>query len=347
MRGTVKVIILALWLSNLYAAPEISIHFDFTPSETVLDMLESGNWDEQKARELIAHPAIIDQLKHNAQFDKRVTADQYLNSLNQAVAGTPLADDPVRFAAVIENQAAIRATINTIKQAPDSAAGEVIKLITPYIPEDLKFDATIFLMAGSNSCGWVIEGTSFYVDLRCIKEDYLGLIYLSAHELYHVAQGIFMRKTPTDNQSSERVRSLLFDMTQEGAASLVADFGELEGNGTYITFNRNEYKTNMRRIKPNFALFEALIQQAFTDPGVDSQQLYLIGLSGYYDSPLYYVGYYMLKALQTHTNNTALVKLMSGDIKIIFTEYMSLYHQQNKLDLIRFNKTTEAILDKL
>jgi len=170
------------------------------------------------------------------------------------------------------------------------------------------------------------------------------------HELFHVAQGAFMSgPTVTEERPQLRnVEALLLNTVSEGTASLLWWPDDMEG-GVYVDgVLRAKLERNRRRADGTFSLFELMVFRAHADPDLDVGSIYNLGFSGRWDSPLYYVGYRIARAIEEHRGRPALRKLLARPAVEFFQAYVDLYRDRPAdSTLLRFSPRIEEILAQL
>ena len=104
----------------------------------------------------------------------------------------------------------------------------------------------------------------------------------------------------------------------------------------------------MSRIRDNFNLFEVLYHRAVFDPEVQFDQLYNLGFSGTWDSPLYFVGFSIMEGLERYLGREQLLKLLSEQPgQAILAEYVRVYTANSDPALVKSSPTIEAEIQKV
>jgi len=265
------------------------------------------------------------------------------------VEGGELRGDLFQFQTVRSRLAEIRTLLGHLEANRESLSDQVSDRIRVYSPRELSLQVDVHFVLGGSSDGWVPNPRTFYLALQYFGADYEGLRTVMAHELFHVAQREFMAQRPSSQlaPTAGNAERLLVATISEGTASIVGDPLLVSGGGNYVKWFRDKFERNLARIDGNFALFETLLYRVYHDPEANFQELYKLGFSGTWDSPLYFVGYRIGKAIEKYDGPEAVAHLLEQSPTAFFLRYMSLYRQHEDLMLIRFSRPTEEILEKL
>lgn len=290
---------------------EISVTYDYTSVEKVIEIFEKGRLDENDFKEIIELHGTQAYLRKLSNFFPGVDELKYRKSLEAALKGTYKDNDPYMFERLVPLIPDAKNLLKRVVLKENDLTKSAVLKLNEYSPKTIQMNATVYLVLGVIGGGWTFDDSpsSFYVDFSSMKGDYEGLSYLSTHELYHLVQYRFM-KGITKN-TDDKVSYLLDQMIREGSATYIVDFSKASSSGAYINFSKKEYENNFRRMEINFALFENILFQAKYDPMVNIDFLYDIGYSGLCQSPLYYVGYHMMKLIEKYNGKQALVSLLS------------------------------------
>ena len=97
-----------------------------------------------------------------------------------------------------------------------------------------------------------------------------------------------------------------------------------------MDFNQKVYRTNARRSQSNFDWFETLLYRMRYDEDLNWDTIYGLGLTGEYDSPLYFVGYQMTRTLDEYYGREVLLKLLAGPPIGFFNKYEELVRQSKQ-----------------
>ncbi len=276
-------------------------------------------------------------------FFDGVNHDSYQSSLQSALMRDPKKDDQYMLNRVLPELPTIKAFLEEIRKSEDDISSKAATMISGFTPDSIDFHATVYLVVGITGGGWTFddEDDAFYVDIRSMKGDLEGMIYLSAHELYHLVQDRFFAQLPPESN----VERLLSQTIKEGSASYVADFSKAESTGDYTQFNQDIHKVNSRRVQSNFDWFETVLFRLVNDDSADWDTIYQLGLTGQYDSPLYFVGYEMISTLDKHLGRKQLLMLLALPSREIFKRYIDQMDREDseQTDLPTLGNTSRQI----
>ena len=332
----------------------LKIRIDFQSARAVADLLGRNHVsddDLSRVAELFGNRQLV---KKVAARNSSVTTETFKQTLRRAIENQSLAADPFEWQTVKKHLPEIRLLLNRIEKDQDALFADLENLIQPYVPGDLKADATAVLLVGGGSLGFTLnDDRNFYVALHKIGSDYEGLKYLVAHELYHSIQTLGRQKRianlnavkPPDNI---RKSLIIIESTYvEGTATLVGSPLDAKNLKQFGQRRQDDYKKNLARSRQNFALFEALLFQAYSDPHSDIGQLYNIGFTTAFDETLYYVGYRMARDIEKYQGKRTIASLVVRNPLELFNLYVELYKKNTDPALLKFSPTTEDILSKL
>nr|WP_299069950.1 DUF5700 domain-containing putative Zn-dependent protease [uncultured Allomuricauda sp.] len=332
---------------NVYGQ-EINVTYNYSSVKKLIEILDKGELLENDFDELMSLNGSKAYLKKMATFFSGVDELSFKRSLDAAAKGNPLENDLFMFERVINSVPEAKKLLAAVAKKEEELTQNSTALLKNYSPSDIKIDVTVYMILGIIGGGWTFDDSknSFYLDFSLLKEDINGLTYLAAHELYHLIQYRFMKTTP---DKTEKVSFLLDQMVREGSATYVADFTKLTASGYYVDFSKKDYARNFRRMESNFALFETLIYKAHHDPQSNLDLLYNIGLSGMYQSPLYFVGYHMIDLIEKYNGRQELINLLKESPDKLVLAYDQLFTEGKNLDekYIPLSKATIEIIKSL
>lgn len=311
------IVALSFFFAASPALAEARVALDVGFARQVLAEVCSGETIDREA--IRNDPTVLQMLAHFSQFRDYFTMDAYIDARQQAANCTVPERDFYRFGGVIENRESLKALVDQLAASADGYSGAVSAMLSPYAPEGLAYSGRAVPVVGSPSCGGWSKGADFFVDLPCISGDPEGLKYLIAHESYHGMQDRFM----WDTEGAAPVVKLLGEVLREGSATAFADFSEIENPGDYAALSQRVIKVNDRRTALNFELLDMAVQYALTlEGGYDAANN--IGLSGAYDSPFYYVGVTMVRAVEAASGRERLLELLAAPPQEFFKHYEEL-----------------------
>lgn len=314
LKLAVLVLFSVLLLFNKAIAAGYEVRLDTSFSKEILNEVCSGKELDIKAIE--ESPTVKDMLSHFVKFRPYFTMDNYTAARQNAANCKKDSDDYFRFNQLIDEKEQISTELAHLESLNPDAIEKIIANYAPLLDSSDKFEAVV--MSGTPSCGGWSSSTKFYVDLPCIQQDREGLLYLIAHETYHLLQNKFMNL----NTYKSLEEKFLLDIIIEGSAVHVADISKIKQPGEYTKKGLAALKKNERRMQYNFDLFDALLNQLTTNPSEKKyQQVYNIGLSGAFDSPLYSVGAHIVQTVEKTKGRQFLTCLLKNNPLALFGEY--------------------------
>jgi len=311
------IVALSFFIAGTPALAEARVALDVGFSRQVLSEVCSGETIDQDA--IRKDPTVLQMLAHFSQFRDYFTMDAYLEARQQAANCMVPERDFFRFGGVIENRESLKGLVDELAADADGYSGAVSAMLAPYAPQGLAYSGRAVPVVGSPSCGGWSKGPDFFVDLPCISGDPEGLKYLIAHESYHGMQDRFM----WDTAGAPPVVKLLGEVLREGTATAFADFSKIGNPGDYAAISQRVIKVNDRREALNFDLLDMAVQYILTqEAGYEAANN--IGLSGAYDSPFYYVGVTMVRAVEAASGREELMQLLAAPPQAFFQHYEAL-----------------------
>ncbi len=329
----------------------VQLELESSSARAILDLLSRNKVTDEELTAAIKLPATQALIRQAARFDPTATEELFRSSLRKMIETGATNPDPFRFTRVKTNLELTRSLLKHIETNQQAFIEEVSRSIREYSPAKVSLQSKVHFIAGGTSDGFAPGSDAFYIALHYYGDDYEGLKALTAHELFHNVQATLTPKSK-DKQSPAAANitnslSILRNTANEGTASMVGDGLLLAGGKPYSDFLKGKFKKNLDRIKTNFALFETLLYRAYNDPTADYGQLYNLGFSGTWESPLYFVGYRMGRVIEKHKGKDALRSLIGAEPLRFFEQYMEVYRKENDPEIVRFSKTSEDILNKL
>ncbi|MCO1336486.1 hypothetical protein MO867_19320 [Microbulbifer sp. OS29] len=318
----------------------VNMTVDFESAHMLVDILSKDKISDQQLEKLMGLQGIQATIHQTSRFDNGATAEVFKSTLVDVIEGRPNTYDPFRFHKLKDDLLGLKKIITTIENNPQHYINDVRQGISSYSPNNLSIETNIFIVVGGTSDGWAKDG-NFYIALQYFKGDYKGLLILSIHELYHVAQPYFYGKSQKPDSSCEKI---LNQTRMEGIASIVGSpFNVTEGK-EYIVWFQQKYKTNLQRISDNFVLLEMMLYRACNDPDVEFDRIYPLGFSGRWNSPLYYVGYYIGNTIEEIKGRDFLISTLKKSPSAMFKAYIDIYKEDKAKDIPRFDESTENII---
>lgn len=330
----------------------VQLELDSTSATALLEALSQNKISDTELSRITSLPGTQAMIRQAARFDPTAKESAFVSSLRSTIESGKAEHDPFRFVLVKSRLELVRSLLKQISKDPNNFIESVASRIVEYAPNDVTLKSKVYLTVGGTSDGFAPTEDAFYLALHYFGDDYEGLKMMAAHELFHNVQAKLRRARGQREQSAQSQHivsslALLGNTMNEGTASMVGDGLLLPGGKSYSDFLKGKFKRNLERIKSNFALFELLLYRAYNDPSVEYSQLYSIGFSGTWDSPLYFVGYHMGKVIEKYKGKNAVKALIGAPPSQFFNEYVEIYNRQNGPEILRFSKSTEGILQNL
>lgn len=347
MRRPALFFFLLLSALSASAQPKISIAIDSTTARAILGAFEKKSITDE---ELAAMQQLggVQALIHQAgRFDKNATPEAFAATLTNAVAGGKPSPDPFAFARVAARAEATRKLLASIEADPKKLESAIAARIAPYAPQDAQLQATVHLIAGGTSDGFVPGGSDLYIALDYLQDDFDGLALMTAHEVYHTLQNQVAAPAVKREGRLAEAAALLRPLLSEGTASMVGDPLTVASPKAYTAWFSDKYNRNFRRIEQNFALFETMLFALANDPAASMDRLYNLGYSGTWDSPLYFVGYRMAKVIERNDGRGAIAKFIARDPAAFVARYVELTKKDHAADVVPLSPTAEAIVGRL
>ena len=332
---------------------KIQIELDSSNARESLDLLSRDKVTDEELLRVAKNPATQAMIRQAARFDPSATEDNFKSSLRRVIETGSSEQDPFRFGIVKARLEMVNSLLKQIENDPQTFMNAVTGRMREYSPGNVALKAKVYFIVGGTSDGFAPSSGTSYIALHYYGDDYEGLKTMMAHELFHNVQSALTstrggnEQTPTAPVNVSNSLAILQNTVNEGTASLVGDAFLLPGGKQYSDFLKAKYKRNLDRIKSNFALFEALLYRAYNDPEADYNQLYNLGFSGTWDSPLYFVGYQMGKVIEKYKGKEAIKASVGADPVLFFNQYIEIYRKHNDQEIDRFSKSSEEIIQKL
>lgn len=332
----------------------ITIQLDFESAKAIIELLGKSKASDTELIQIAKLYGSQQLIRKVSNYDKSGTEATFKQTLQEVVeTGTVKGHDPFDWKLVKSNSVAIRQLIQQL-ETKQTFVDDVKALILPYTPANIMTTIRACFLVGGGSLGFTVgNDNTFNVALQKIGDDYEGLMYLVAHELYHSIQSVgehsrVKQKTANDPPKPiVNAYTLLANLWAEGSATLVGDFTNVKAPKAFTKIAQEEYTRNGDRTRQNFALFESLLFSAFYDSTANMGELYNIGFTTAYDETSYYAGYRMAKVIEKYKGRQALADCVNKDALEFCQLYVSIYKAHPNDPIIRFSASTEAIITKV
>lgn len=331
-------------------AAGLELVFDTSAAHATLDLLTGAvpPTPAELAR-VAALPPNQAQIRHAAAFRASDTTESFVEALDSAARGGPIGADAWGFGIVKERLAATRDLLAKVEASPEAISGPVAARLSSFLPEGEAARVNVHFIVGGTSDGFAPSGNDFYIALHYFRGDEEGLRVLMSHELFHI-----LRRPPKPTERDAAViprhvraaRRLVDQTMNEGVASWIGDPTRVTGGGPYVEWFSQKFKRNLDRLGQNVTLFDSLLYRAWNDADANADDLYKLGFSGGWDSPLYFVGYAMARYFAEKEGPEAVAAAVRAGAQAFFARYRAAAKSFGGAP-VTFSKSTETILGAL
>ncbi|TSD64627.1 hypothetical protein FFF34_012000 [Inquilinus sp. KBS0705] len=356
MRSKLLCLFLLLISMAAKAAPgELKVSLDFESAQVITWLLSGKTVTDAQINQAAAvygNQQLIKKVKGYSGFGE----DVFKSTLKEIIeTGTIKGNDPYNWKMVKANLPAIQNLLGKLAQNQQAFLNDVTAIIQAYTPAEVSAEVRACFLVGGGSLGFVIgDEKTFNVALQKIGDDYEGLKYLVAHELYHSMQGAgqAMRKKNKEKNAPYYVQAsyaLAYNVWCEGTANLVGDFAQVKNPAPFSKVQADEWQKNADRKGENFYLFESLLYKSHNDTASRGYEtFYNIAFTTAYDETSYFTGYEMAKKIEKYSGKKVIANILVQDPLVFFEEYIKLYkaHPEDT-SFIRFDASTELIISRL
>jgi len=332
------------------SAEGLELVFDTESAHAVLDLLTGSvaATPEELAR-VAALPANQAQIRHHTRFRASFTTASFIEALGKAARGEPMGDDPWDLATARERLIPTRSLLAKVEASKQALSDAIGSRLTAFLPAGRVANINVHFIVGGGSDGFAPNDTDFYIALQFFRGDEEGLRVLMTHELFHV---IRPSRKPAEREAAvvprnvRNARELLDQTMNEGVASWIGDPTAATGGGPYVEWFGKKYRRNLERLAENVTLFDSLLFRAWNDKDADPNALQLLGFSGVWDSPLYYVGYAMARYLAEKEGPAAVPSAVRAGPEGFFARYRAAAQKHGAAPIV-FSKSSERIFGRL
>lgn len=328
-----------LLISTAASAQQIQITFDYEMLNDLVKVSKNGNVSAD-IEKIAAKEGAQGLIKKMNFYFKEANQDSFKDSLNVFINGRDSQNDTFMFKRIQKKFSNIEPLVKKLAEVEADLVSKIETKLKQHLPKGETFKAKVFIVFSAVGGGWTFddEPRNFYIDASMLSaDDMSGIEYLSTHELLHLIQN----DTRPSVDKTDKIGFFLEQAFREGMATHVADFSEIENANGYSEFSQELLKKNMRRIGTNYQLFEMLLFSLKNDPDFSYDTADQIGLSGMYDSPVYYVIYDMFNVIEKIEGKEVLFKAYKLSPSKLIEYYHSLVNKQQG-DL-QYNKLTKPI----
>jgi hypothetical protein len=262
--------------------------------------------------------------------------------------------DPYQWVKVKTELPNTKKLIARIKLNQHALTKEIEDRIGAYTPSELPAqELRACLLLGGTATGFVIgDDGAFCVALQYFGTDFEGLKAVMVHELYHAVQqaGQNLRKKVSSDKVPYNTKAtyfLIYNLWAEGTAENLGDVSMIPNPGTYSKKQLENRRKNDARLLVNFRLIDMMLYKLYTDTNARYAAVYDIGFSPVYEELGYSVGAEITRKLEQFSGKAVLANMVVQDPLDFITTYIKLYQQHPKEVPYHFDKSTEAIVEKL
>ena len=347
------ILILALLACAAPASAQVTLRFDYSGAEAMLEALERDSLSDAAIDTLLLLPGVQTILNTAKYFNPDATEAQFRDHLKSFVrtkTSVPAADRSWSLRLVWHTRHQVRPLLAELRANEKKLTDEALAPLRAYAPKTRPLDIVVQFIDGSSSGGGPIGTTGLYANLAQSQGYLTGQIANVAHESYHVLQNAAWREHPqrrifVDSPQALPVgERLLATVLAEGTANFVVDPNRTDARGTAMDSSRARYARNAtpERIAENFALFDRLLAE-LTAGRVSWQDMYRQGFNGNNDARFYFVGYEMAKAIEKYCGTKCIGELFNRPFADFFKQYISIYRAHPDIKG-RFSPETEAFI---
>ena len=340
--------------SPLLPDAKINVTIDYLAAEEFIRLTASKSINDvelSKFASLYSNKLLIEKVSSSTGGTEQV----FKETLKEIITkGKIVGSDPYQWGKVKGELPNIKKLIANLKLNKNAFILEIKNRISSYTPSDLpEQQLRACLVLGGTATGFVIgEDPSFCIAIQNFGTDLEGLKTIMVHELYHTIQqaGQSLRKIDLTEKPGYNIKAtyyLFHSLWTEGTAEKLGDFSTIKNPLPYSKKQQETKKKNDERLLVNFRLMEMMIFKMYTDTNARYQAIYSIGFSPVYEEAGYSVGAEMTRKLEQFQGQKALSELVMQDPLNFVTNYIKLYHEHPKEVPYHFDKTTEAIVEKL
>lgn len=332
-------------------AQELEISFDLSNAVSTLKLLRQKNISDQEFNNFLSlagTKALIEKVKSSP--------DTMRSAIEKVIREQPLTNQEKRFQFryIAKNLDSLQQFVTQLAQQQKMIETSIRTALLPYIPQNKKMAVTIYGTLGGFSMGYTLGGdSSFYLGIHFYKSDLVALIENCKHELFHNIQAARYPVSLTNdalekkNKRAAFVHAFICYLFKEGTAEYVADMTKLERTPKIKELVEHA-EVNNNRSADVFYLFERLMIDAYTHTReVDFNKTYSILFDWNWNNPAYYMGYQMMKSLETAKGNQILKKYLDSDPVLFFLDYIELSKSTKSLAPFAFSSEFETILLKV
>ncbi len=334
-----------LALSSSIFAQKLNLKIDGSNAIQTFQYLSSEKKSNVEVEDILKLPGTTGMLNHDGQFDKQLNRDNFLKEITDTTALT----NAFRFKQIRKELTGIQETISLMTDSIASITNRIESNLIPFSNQLHTKPINVYFVLGGNSDGYTTDDSSFFLELQYFGDDIEGIINIVTHEVYHIIQ---QRSFEQINKISSRLSAadkatflIAQNIYLEGSATYVANPLTIPNPKKYARFQQEKFERNLDKIKESFYLFDALLTKA-SSKNADRDLLYNIGYGGEWDSPLYFVGFEICRAIENKYGKYYIKKYLTESPIRMLLDYISLYKKDSGIKH-RFSPETEIIIFNL
>jgi hypothetical protein len=323
-----------LLFSFLGMAQNISISFDFSNAEKVLEILKKNKLSEEDKKQFLNLPATQGAIKK-----LQTNNDTTISALQKAINGVPGTKLEKRFSYqyIKENADSLRSFIKELNDNKQTLEQTLAHTLSDYVPEGKKMHITIYGILSGNSAGFTFgEDSTFYIGLQLYKNDMNATMESCKHELFHNIQSasynnswnIISALNNKTTKGASNVYYLLNSLYMEGTAEYIAD-PQKAIQSKVVKENWKLMQLNENRLQDIGYLFDRMILDVYHNPdSVDANKTYGLFFYWNWQSPGYYLGKEITKSLVNKYGELVLKKYLKSDPTQLILDYIKLSKEE-------------------
>ncbi len=299
----VKVISCSLFFFILLQIPatsqNVTLKFDYSNFLLTYKILKEG--DVTLSDSLLKLPATQKLINQAARFNNAANNITFKDELLTSLSGKGSQNNIFNLYKIKQNLDSLSELYDYIINNQEFIERHLYNKLFPYLHASDNLNTTIIFLIGGTSDGFA-EGYYYCLDLVYFMEDIDAMKLLLEHEAFHILQAnVYNKHDKNINQLQSYelgIYTLLKDLFNEGTASFIANPLNIQNPKPYTKWFQSKYKLNFRRIDENFELLQSMIIRLFYDKECNYNNVYNLGFSGKWESPLYYVGLRMCELIE-------------------------------------------------
>jgi hypothetical protein len=335
------------------ARAPIVLNFDYSAVDALLQAIRQKRVSDTQLNHLVAIKGIRATIQNTIKYLPKDNLAGFRAAIRQVEATGKETTGNYQLDDVFAHRKEIRVLLEAIRRVEPALTGDIVHTLLTYAPAVRGLTITVYFVAGGVSDGFLLDNdpkSEFFVALGKGDQDIPGLKLDITHEAFHAVQRNLGKSAPgmkrcvADPNGGSVTQRLLCTTLLEGTASYVADPTRMAGSGPYVGMWRARFVRNLKpaRLKGDFEQFERAFAQ-LRDGSISWRAAYA-GLFTPPDTPGYFVGYEMTRAIVKYKGAPAVGGLFNASPAAFFKEYIALYEAHPQL-AYHFSKPLERIIE--